>query len=99
MTRMAGMSATSMFQHNIKMNKDDHYPKLVKETGWHKFSTDVTTVALVVHGIENVLNPTCAPVATDPDEVALFHLQKQKQRFFYNVLLLLRSNVETDVLG
>ncbi len=73
-----------MFQRNIKMNKDD-YPKLVKETGWHKFSTDVTTVASV-HGIENVLNPTYAPVPTDPDEVALFHLQKQ---FFYNVLLLI----------
>ena len=53
-----------MFQRNIKMNKDD-YPKLVKETGWHKFSTDVTTVASV-HGIENVLNPTYAPVPTDP---------------------------------
>jgi hypothetical protein len=89
LTRTAGMTATSMFQRNIKMNKDD-YPKLVKETGWHKFSTDVTTVASV-HGIENVLNPTYAPVPTDPDEVALFHLQK---RFFYNVL---RSNVETDV--
>jgi hypothetical protein len=71
------------------MNKDD-YPKLTKETGWRKFSTDVTTVASV-HGIENVLNPAYAPVPTDPDEVALFHLQK---RFFYNVL---RSNVETDV--
>jgi hypothetical protein len=65
---------------------------LVKETGWHKFSTDVTTVALV-HGIENVLNPTYAPIPTDPDEVApLFHLQK---RFSYNNVLC--SNVETDV--
>jgi hypothetical protein len=71
--RTAGMTATSMFERNIKMNKDD-YPKLVKETGWHKYSTDVTTVALV-HGIENVLDPTYyAPVPTDPDEVALFHL-------------------------
>jgi hypothetical protein len=89
LTRTAGMTATSMFQRNIKMNKDD-YPKLTKETGWHKFSTDVTTVASV-HGIQNVLNPAYAPVPTDADEVALFHLQK---RFFYNVL---RSNVETDV--
>jgi hypothetical protein len=76
LTRTARMSATSMFQRrNIKMNKDD-YPKLVKETGSHKFSTDVTTVASV-YGIGNVLNPTYAPVVpTDPDEVTLFHLQK-----------------------
>jgi hypothetical protein len=62
--------------------------------GWDKFSTDVITVALV-HGIENVLNPTYAPVATGPDTVALFHhLRKQ---FFYNVLLL-HSNVKTTDL-
>ncbi len=57
------MSATSMFQQNIKMNKDD-YPKLVMETD--KFSTDVTTVASVVHGIENVLNSAYAPPVQFP---------------------------------